>query len=223
MSALIVSDVLTRVQRQLGDASQAQFTQADVIRWVNDAQREFSQANDILQAMASAATVANQSAYALPANVQRFKKVLYQGGTLQGVSIEEADQLIPQNGQTTAQGFPVGTPIYYWVYAGVINLWPAPQTAGATDLTLYYTRKPVDVVNPGDSIDLPDEYMNAVVKYCITQAYELDTNYYAAELKYQTLNQDLANLKGQVNWPEQDVYPSITALSEYDYPGLGAY
>lgn len=219
----LVSDVFIRVQRQIGDTAGAQIIDADVLRWINDAQRDISQQNDVLQKIGSANTVSSQSAYALPTDCQRLVRVAYQGGALQNVSMEQINELIPQHDQTNAQGFPAGTPIYYWVYAGMINLWPSPVQGNAGDLTIYYTRKPTDVTSDSSSIDLPDEYFNSVVQYCIVQAYELDTNYYASMLKQQGYEQSVAGLKGQRNWEDQNSYPSITAISEYDYPGLGQF
>jgi hypothetical protein len=211
----LVSDVRARVQRQLGDTSGSQIIDTDIIHWVNDAQREINTANDVLQKKVSASTLANVSSYSLPTDLQRLHRVAYQGTTLDGISIEQAAELIPSNDMTIAQGYPSGTPLNYWVFAKQLNLWPAPQTAGSSDLTLYYICTPTDVASITDTISLADEYFNAIVQYCVAQAYELDTNYGMFNLKQQAFNTAVASLKGSGDWQDQDIYPSITQTAEY--------
>lgn len=226
MAGLSPVDIATRVYRQFGDEEAAQVTDDDIVRYINDAQREISVQHDLMQTKKAAATVANQSAYNLPADILRLRRVAYQGVALQPISQEQADESIPAHDQSVSQGFPTGTPLYYWVYAGQINLYPAPNTDGSTDLTIYYTATIPDLVgldlvlnrpvaDPANVITLPPEYHNSIVDYCMKQAFELDANTQLLALKGQEFQGGLDRIKGAQDWNNQNVYPSMTYTPEY--------
>lgn len=221
MGSMSSNDVAARVRRQFGDDDGAQVVDADIIRWINDAQREIAVQHDLMQTKGTSATTANISAYNLPANILRFRSCKYMGIALKSMSQDQADASIPSNDQTVAQGFPVGTPVAYWIYAGQINLFPAPAQDGTTDLTIYYTSNPADItVLDATVLILPPEYHNSVVEYCLKQAYELDANLQMIGLKTQDFQGGLDKLRSNQEWNSQDVYPNITSIPEYDY-GLG--
>lgn len=220
MAGLTTSDVAMRVRRQFGDDDAAQIVDSDIMNWINDAQREICVQHDLMQTVVSSATVGSQSAYLLPANILRFRRAAYQGMALEGISANQADELIPTHDLTNAQGYPVGTPTHYWIYAATLNLWPAPANPGATDLIIYYTASIPDVTVLDDTLlVLPPEYHNTVVQYCMKQAYEFDANIQMLQLKTQEFQGDLDKLRGNQEWANQDVYPSITSVPEYE--GIG--
>ena len=207
---LSVQEILTRVQRSFGDEAQAQLTQADVIRWINDAQREIATNNNLLQVKASADTVSSQNAYALPTGILRLHSVRWQGRVLQALSLAQVDELTSTADQTVAQGYPVGTPMQYYIWAQQLYLYPAPQTGGTGDLSIYYTRQPVAVATVGDVPELPDAYHNRIVDYCMARAYELDENFFIASLKDQSFNSGVDKLRQDASWTQQETYPFIT-------------
>lgn len=209
-------DVKNRLIRQMGDTSGAQFVDSDFLNWINDAQREISIANDILQKSGSANTTSGISQYALPVDCQKLRRVAYLGTALQLTTMEQITEMAPDHDQTSAQGYPSSTPIMYWIYAGQINLYPSPSSTDTNGLTIFYTRQPVDLTVTGNSIDLPDEYFNRIVEYCLAQAYELDTNYYQSGNKAAQFQQGIAALKGNADWEGETSYPSITYNQEYD-------
>lgn len=225
MAGLSPEDIAARVKRQFGDEDGSQVTDADIVRWINDAQREISVQHDLMQKKATAATVANQNSYSLPADILRLRSVKFQGITLEGISLEQADELLPANAQSVAQGYPTGTPCSFWVFAGQINLYPAPASTSASDLTIYYTATIVDLAAlTGDApniITLPPEYHNSILEYCLKQAYELDANTALMQAKGNEFQQGIDRLKANTDWQNQATYPSITVIPEYDSMGLG--
>jgi hypothetical protein len=50
---MLVSEIATRVRRQFGDDVGILITDADIIRWVNDAQREIAVKANLLQVRAT--------------------------------------------------------------------------------------------------------------------------------------------------------------------------
>jgi len=210
---LTVQEIFTRVHRTFGDEAQAQLTQADIIRWINDAQREIAVNNNALQVKTTANSVAQQQSYSLPAGILRLHSVRYNGIAMESRTLEQMDELLGTMDQTVAQGYPTGTPQYYYVWAGQINLYPAPDTAIANGLTIYYTREPAVVANLSDTPELPDQYHNRIVEYCLARAYELDENLFAASMAEQKFSAGVAALKQDESYEAQEFYPFITSPS----------
>lgn len=201
---MLVSEIATRVKRQFGDEGGAQITDADIIRWVNDAQTEIALASDLLQVSATTATVAGTQKYTVPPNLFILRAAKWKGLKLQPISMEDADATMIANTS------PAGDPTQFWQFARQIYLWPIPSANGSTDLTLYYTRQAVQVTATSDTPELPVQYHPRIVEYCIAQAAELDDNLAQYQLKMSQFETGVTKLKDNVDWDSQDVYPSIS-------------
>ena len=199
---MLVSEIATRVKRQFGDEAGIQVTDADIIRWVNDAQREIASNNDLLQTVATTAVVSGQREYTLPPDILLLRSVHHKGRKLRPLSSREAEEYL-------STGIANGEPTHFWSWATKISLYPQPTEADADDLQIFYTRQPAVVAAVGDTPEVPMEYHSRIVEYCLAQAYELDENWAAASQKSQQFSSGVANLKGreEVN----DFYPHITS------------
>lgn len=214
MAALTVGEIFTRVQRQFGDDTSAQLTIDDVVRWINDAMRDIAINNDLLQVRGTQNSVANQKNYTLPTDIMKLQSVKYAGISLRASTLQELDSLMGTDDQTIAQGYAVGTPQTYWLYANELNLYPAPATSLAGGISIYYTRQPTDVAASTDVPGIPQEYHNSLVEYCMAKAFELDANHFVASMKQQRFDQSVAALKQNVDWNSQQYYPFITGIDE---------
>lgn len=218
-----LNDVKLRVKRQFGDDAAIQIQDADIVRWVNDAQREIANQNDdLLMITASADVVAGQGVYSLPSNLRLLRKVKYNGLHLKGLSPQDFDAYI--DGLDNPQNYSQGVPIVYNVWAGQFTVFPTPSTQAAlvSGFTIYYLRNPVDVVNDTDNLEFPNGYHNHIVEYCLRMAYELDENWQAAQQVNQRFQQGINGLKERDNWPIRETYPTITVRPEDQvdyYPG----
>lgn len=207
---MLVSEIATRVKRTFGDENGAQISSADIYRWINDAMRDIAINNNVLQVSATLATTANTPSLSIPAGILKMHSVRWLGIPLQGLSVQEADELIAGPGYSAAQGYPVGTPTHYWLFAGKINLYPAPVADGTTDLVLYYTKVPTEVAADGDTPELPVQYHNRLVEYCVAMAQEIDGNLEAYQMKMSQFSSNVNDLKSVDDWRTQEFYPSIT-------------
>lgn len=203
---MLVSDIATRVKRQFGDEVGAEITDVDIIRWVNDAQKEIAIKNDLLQIKATLTTVVGTAEYSLPTGILTLRSVKYQGRGLNAMTLKEADDFIYDTDAADSSGIPSA----YWVYAGKLVLYPTPQTASTTDISIYYSRVPVEVTLVGDTPELPIQYHTRIVEYCIAQAHELDDNSNAYDAKMGQFTAGVNALKDNLTWTQRDQYPSIT-------------
>ena len=215
-----LGDVKTRVKRQFGDDAGIQIQDADIVRWVNDAQREIANQNDdLLQVTAQTLVVANQATYTLPTDYRLLKRIQFNGLHMKGMSQQDFDEYI-DGLSSNAANYSQGDPIVYNIWKGQFTVFPTPAQSSTvsngspTNFTIYYLRNTVDVVNDTDNLEFPNGYHNHIVEYCLSMAYELDENWGAAQQKQAQFNKGVAGLKERDNWPVREKYPTVTVLAE---------
>jgi hypothetical protein len=213
-----VSDVMIRIKRQFGDESGVQVTDDDILRWINDGQHQIVTQNEgLLEKSSYTNTVALQQEYTLPTDILILRSVHLKDSTsgayfnIKYYSFAEFDQYVDGWDQTVSDR---GYPTLYTIYAGIVKLFPLPETSQTNGLKIYYNRAPVDVVTSGDSLDIPLMYHEALVKYCLQQAYEMDEDFEAAQAKASQMDADISLLRGRDDWKKQDTYPMITVNAE---------
>lgn len=204
---MLVSAIKNRVKRQFGDQSGAQLIDADIVDWINEAQREIYVKNNLGQKKGTVATVVGTTEYSFPTDLMRLFTVKYDGVTLQGVSQQEIDEFI--SNIDTVGAIPNGTPTHYYTYAGKIILYPPPDTI--KNLTIRYNRFPVDVAIDADAVDVDKIYENRVLDYCNAQACHLDGNVSGYQLFMSRFEGKVnSTLDDEFEMGQQAVYSSIT-------------
>lgn len=210
-----VNDVITSVNRQFGDESGTQITSADIIRWINDGQREIVLKNtEVNQAMVQINVVVGQTAYPVLANVPDIMvihSIHFNGQILRPMSFVQAQEQIIQSDDTSTSD----TPSFWYEYAGVINLWPKPSVNKTAGLTIFYSKAPTTVTTTTAPLTVPDSYFKALVDYCTAQAHELDQDFAAANVKQQQFETSI-QVQANRTRSEDNVYPTITLLPEDD-------
>jgi hypothetical protein len=207
-----VSDVVRRVRTSAGDNAGLQFDQATIADWINDAIRECVVENSLLQARANGATVSNQSDYTLPADIFKLHSVICNSQKLELITLEQFEERFISDDSSDN-----GTPKVCYVYAGVLTLYPTPDTNGVGNLTINYTQMPATITydNTGqvftpDDLGIPAQFHSRIVTYCLAQVALQDDDY----AKYQALMQEfstgVAVLKDTQNTGEDDLYGFIS-------------
>ena len=218
MSALTVLDVKTRVKRKFGDEAGVQLTDADILRFINDAQRRIVARNDsLLEKTSTANSVVSQQEYTLPTDLLKFKSMSYKGSAdtsyqiMQGMTLNELNLYIDGWDSNTVTN---GIPFIYAIHAGKFLVYPTPNSAVVAAFKIYYCRKPTDVSLDADSLDLPELYHDTVVDLVLQDAYEMDEDWNAAAAKSAQTNQSIDRLKDSDEWTKRDTYPVITIRPE---------
>jgi hypothetical protein len=205
-----VSDVIKHVQRQFGDESGVQVTSEDIIRWVNLAQNEIFRRNEPVKATSTADLVAGQYKYTFPSNILQVEKMRANGSTVRYMSFQEAEEYVESTDPTNAS---TGTPQIWYEYGGTFMFWPVPDKSVVGGIDLFYVPVPTAVAAPTDILSVPDTYYNRLLEYVLKQAYEMDENFEAAQIKDAQFSEGLSSqsLDGST---EANVYPRITVLAE---------
>lgn len=208
-----LSEIKLRVKRQFGDESSVQLTDDDIVRWTNDAMREIAQQNEsVLETIATAPITVGVSEYSLPSNILQLRALRYNNRKLEVLTLQEAEKHIVNF--ENPDSYQTGTPIYAWIYANTITLYPTPDKSDADNLKIFYTRIPTQVSVDADIPELHVKYHARIVEYVLQQAYEMDEDWVGAGNKSAQFTAGLNTLKESESWTEKDTYPMITIMSE---------
>lgn len=196
-----LSSVVSRVRSSAGDTDALQFTDAQLLEWINDGIRECATQNNLLQKRATNNTLAGQSAYSLPEDILKLYSVKYDGAKLKGYTMEEFDQ--------RNSGDASGSPNCYYIWGGVLNVYPTPDVEKS--LVVEYIYYPGDLTNNDydKELPLPVGYHNRIVDYCLAQVAQQDDDINRYTAKMQEFMTGVSQLKDQPEYSE-DVYPSIS-------------
>lgn len=197
------TDVISRVRSIAGDNNVLQFTDANVIDWINDGMRECVTDNSLLQKTATQNTTAGVGTYALPADILKLHTIKYDYDKLPVLTQEEWDKEFDGDGSTK------GSPVNAVVWAGSVTLFPVPPDAKL--LQIYYIRSPLEVTDATktNELELPILYHRRIVDYCLAMVAEQDDDMNRYTAKMDEFKTGVANIKDH---PEStvDLYPSIS-------------
>lgn len=213
-----IPGLATRVKRQFGDESGVQIVDADIINWINDAQLYIvSQNEDLFQTTATVNIVVSQQDYPFPSDMLTlFSVSLKPAGftsyvQLKQLQIQEFNELI--NGwDGTFYG--TGMPYVYTVFAGNIKLFPPPDTAATAGIKFSYNKSPTTISALTGNLEVPAQYQNAVLNYCLQQAYEMDENFQASQVKAGQVDIAVHSNKFNDIKNANESYPTITVLAD---------
>lgn len=220
---MLVSDIVRRVRDAAGDLAVLQFSQATLTDWINDGVRECVIENSLLQARATTTTEIGTIEYTLPTDIFKLHSVYADGYKLEVQTLEQWEQ----SNSGVHGGDAVTSPNQWtcYVYAGVLNVWPTPETE--VSLVVNYTKLPAAIVYTASpeswapaTPTIPEAFHNHIVAYCLAQValQDDDINKYTLLMgQFKSGVIDLKHVKDQ----EEDVYPSIS-MSARD-AGDGTY
>jgi hypothetical protein len=206
---MIVNDVVKRVQRQFGDESAVQLEDTDVIRWINDAQKDIAVQNDLMQATGTLPTIVGTTTYAFPSDMISMRSMYYNNLRLKYMSQAEYDEYISVNDPDEISS---DDPMFYTKWGNNFRVYPKPAAVGT--LKLLYTQRPPEVDDINDGLSLPLEYHPRIVEFCLKQAYEMDEDWDAAAAKTTQYDAGLSILKENEQTPVKEYYPTITVLPD---------
>lgn len=218
-----VNDIFIRVQRTFGDEAGVQVTQDDVIRWINDAQREAVMQNEgLLEKVAFIDSIANEVRYPVPTDLFTLKAVGYRGTMdtsfyrLKYLPYNEFNiNLDGWDSLDNANAINSGRPTYYSkeddFYAIV---YPPPEASMSDAIKLTYSRYATDVNSSSSFIDLPPYLHSFVLNFCLMQSYEMDEDWESAGHKEQQIQGDLNFNSGRSSWFGHETYPGVTYIED---------
>ena len=221
--ALTVKNILDRVQITLQDTTNIRWTQAELLNYLNDAQREIALLKPDATSINTNIQLATGTQQSLPDGGNRILRVLRNmssaagdatgGRAIRQVSLESLDAQDPNWHDPTATGLSKHTTIVkHWVYdeSDPKVFYVYPGVAGNAFVEIVYSVVPgvLDYSSNGSStLGVNDIYGSAIMNYILFMAYMKDAETASNQSRassHLTLFQQAVSLKGemdQVNSP----------------------
>lgn len=208
-STRTVLEVRHAVQRAFGDESGVQLEDADLFMWINDAQDEIVNRNKILKGTSTTASVVGQQDYTIDPSVlvHQIEAIHYGGALLSNISFVEAENRVISSNSSLSQG---GEPSMWWEWAGKFSLWPIPATV--QPIVFYYTKRPVRITQTTDLLSVPDKYYQSLVRYVLQQAYEMDEDWQASQVKGQQFDAAISDMGEEERTAQNMTYATVQVI-----------
>lgn len=207
---MLVSDIMARVRSMASDNDAIQFSDVDLINWINDGIRECAKDNQLLQKTATQNFVVGTSAYDLPTDILKLHSIKVDGQKVRVLTLAEFEAY---GGDSTDSG----DPVVAYVWGGKANFYPKPSRV--IPLTIEYTYDPPLVTNDTNPITgknvappLPVGYHVRLVDYCLAQVAQQDDDMPRYQLKMEEFRTGVHNMKDDATETE-DYYPMIGVSS----------
>lgn len=219
-----VGDVVNRVKRVFGDEAGVQITDDDMFRWINDAQLQISIENSgLIEAIATSDIVSGQAEYDLPPNTNVLRSLMYDGFRIKPLSFSEFNEYL-DGFSSPDSPYGNGRPDVFMIWQEKITLFPKPGENLTGGLKVYYSKHPDKISTLADALTVPLKYHNAIVSYCLEQAYELDEDTEKLAMSKGKFDSTVMKLSDQEKWTSQEYYPRITTLpDDEEFGGYGIW
>jgi hypothetical protein len=208
------ANVATEVKAQFGDTGNVQITDADVLRWINNGQRQIARDNPFNEQVFTTNLLADQSVYDLnalmaSARVHSYSAIVVAGKKLQVLPWQEYMDKVAEQETGSRE------PIIASEYGGKLTLWPTPAESVVQGLVIYYVAWPADLTAIGQTLTIPDRFYNALLAFVHSRAQQLDENYEAAGALMEEHSQAVGAELQRDKMDPVDYYPAITYDPRY--------
>lgn len=150
--ALSAASLITRARLMLRDTStdttRQKFSDAQLLAWLNDGQREANSFSWVLRGNTSISLAGGATEYVLPSDFMATWRVEFSNQKLDQTSWNELDADRPGWRTTT------GKPSKYWLRFSSVTLmgfYPAPVSSSTGTVTVDYIQEPTDITDTADS------------------------------------------------------------------------
>ena len=208
--ALTGTNLLSRIEDILQDTTSVRWPEAELLRYINDAQREIVNYRPEASAKTDNVQLVTGTKQALPTEGLRLIKVTRNMSDASGgasgkraVRIVNVDILNTQepdwNDPTVSGDAAHGTVVKHYIFDedDPKNFYVYPGVAGNAYVEIVYSKAPTDLSSGSSNLDIDDIYGNAVIDYALFRAYQKDSEYAGNAQRSQTHYQLFMNCVAQ--------------------------
>lgn len=176
MSNLTVSNIQTRARQRYNAVDDDFYSDAELRDMIFDAQAILAKEGWVIEKTYTTPAVADTRTYTYPPTTLAIKEVRHDYDVLEKTRLRSDPK--------TSTTEPTGKPRQYAVWDDTIYLFPTPDTAGSLngsgdrvnyiDIKVY--KYPDDLTSNDDLIQVPEEYKEDLVYYCLMWMATKDQN-----------------------------------------------
>jgi len=187
--AITVQSVIDRAQTVLQDTTGVRWpVVAELVLWVNDAQREIALLKPDASAVNDTITLIAGTKQAIPSGGNRLLKVVRNMSAASNGTGKRAVRLVDRevldaqtpdwHDPTVAGDAAHNAVVKHYIYdeSNPRNFYVYPGVSGAAYLEIIYSSNPAAVAQ-NDDLSIPDIFANAVMNYVLYMAYMKDAEY----------------------------------------------
>lgn len=204
------TNLLSRVQDILQDTTSVRWPEAELLRYINDGQREIVNYRPESSSKTANVQLVTGTKQTLPTEGLRLIKVTRNMSDASGgasgkraVRIVNVDILNTQepdwNDPTVSGDAAHSTVVKHYIFDedDPKNFYVYPGVAGNAYVEIVYSKSPTDLSSGSSTIDIDDIYANAIVDYVLFRAYQKDSEYAGNAQRSQTHYQLFVNCIAQ--------------------------
>jgi hypothetical protein len=148
------------------------YGQDEIMGLITEACQELAESAINIETIYTTTTVASQQAYSVPTNAISIKRVEYDGGKLERITLREDDTLTNMKSDSTD----AGTPIYYFEWNDQIYLRPTPVAAAT--MRIFTFDQHADI-STSSTILIPNLFHRRLVNFVVKELCAKDQNWQA--------------------------------------------
>ena len=184
------TNLLSRIKDTLQDTTSVRWPEAELLRYINDAQREIVNFRPQSSAKTANVQLVTGTKQALPTDGLRLIKVTRNMSDASGgatgkraIRIVNVDILNTQepdwNDPTVSGDAAHGTVVKHYIFDedDPRNFYVYPGVSGNAYVEVVYSASPTDLANTSATISVDDIYANAIIDYVLYRSYMKDAEY----------------------------------------------
>lgn len=172
------TEMLSQVRAELEESSASIWTDASLLRWLNDASQDFARKTVNLEDEQYATSVVGQESYDLPSYTIDVTSVYF------STNDDSLLRLTMKDYTRSAQGDDSGDPSVYAIHNDALWLNPVPDTADT--IRFFRTYYPTPITEGTETVPYSGEHEMAMRNYIKARAFEQIGDFVASD-RYQML------------------------------------
>lgn len=190
MGTITGANIISRVQDTLQDTTSVRWPEAELLRYINDAQREIVNMKPEASATTANVQLVTGTKQTLPTGGLRLIKVTRNMSDTSGgatgkraIRIVDIDILNTQepdwNDPTVSGDAAHGTNVKHYVFDpdDPKKYYVYPGVSGSAYVEIVYSKSPTDLSGTSSTIDVDDIFGNAIIDFVLFKAYLKDSEY----------------------------------------------
>lgn len=170
------TELVALIRSELVEPIEAYWYDTELLAWINQGERDFTQRVHGLQSTATITTVAGRMDYPLPANWLSTRAVFF---NRRQDNIDNWTRVIPTNLEKMAQEHPnflssetqsLGTPCQYFIWERSIWLRPTPEESDKT-VKMFYQSKSIGLTDLSQTLNVDDSLADGIKAYVLWKAW----------------------------------------------------
>lgn len=180
---MTVSQMVEILRRRHNAEGDSNWADAEIYQLISNRSNEAISVIGLIQATATATSVAGTQAYAFPTGCESIEQVEYKNQRLKRIGLRDWDMY-----RTSSTTQPSGTPTMFTVWANEVVLIPIPSASSDTIRYRYWKSQDM-ITTASGTIDIPSVLHSHLIPGVLADMYAKDLNVQFAQMNEQKWNQ----------------------------------